>query len=106
MSETTAIELEIGASFQGWPVVVKFAGRLDQLGRVVEKLESAGLRPAGRDTPAPKARRERVEPAYRPDGVACCPKHQKPLREGAYGLHCTAKDAEGKNGYCDLKFAE
>lgn len=104
-------QITISGVCQGWPVQVAFTGKLEQLPAYLQRLAAAGITPApvadptGQTQPA-RPKQPRVEPLYKPDGTPCCPKHQKPLREGSYGLHCTAKDPEGKNGYCDLKFAE
>lgn len=108
MAESSApVDLEIGASFNGWPITVRCAVRLEQLGAVVKRLEAAGLTPAAQGgTHAPRPKAPRVEPFYDGDGTACCPKHQKPLKQGQYGPYCSAKDPEGKNGYCGLRFSE
>jgi hypothetical protein len=93
--------ITISGLCQGWPIAISFTGKLTDLPAYLERLAAAGITPAGA---APQKRRQAVEPIYQPDGTPCCPKHERPLREGQYGLHCTAKDPEGKNGYCDLKF--
>jgi hypothetical protein len=106
--ETT---ITIHAAIEGWPIDVACRGKLEQLPAALARLTAAGLTPAqpstsaGQQKPA-KPRQERVEPIYLASGEACCPTHKKPLKEGQYGLFCTAKDPEGKNGYCSLKFAE
>lgn len=92
--------------YHGVPVAIEHVGDVTSVEALVDKLlaRAGWAAPSKGGTHPP--RRERVEPLYQPDGTPCCPTHKKPLREGAYGLHCTAKDPEGKNGYCDLRFAE
>jgi hypothetical protein len=98
--------IAIHATFNGWPVTITFTGKLEQLPSYLERVSAAGLQPAATQAAqaAPRAKRETVEPFYKPDGTPCCPKHQKPLKQGQYGLYCSAKDPEGKNGYCSLRF--
>jgi hypothetical protein len=62
--------------------------------------------PAGQGVNTPRGKPKRPalpEPWYQPDGTACCPWHQRPLKEGRYGLYCPSK-AEGEQandkGYC------
>jgi hypothetical protein len=97
-------QITINGICQGWPIAISFTGKLEQLPGYLERLSAAGVTPAVAAPAAPQRRQKPVEPYYQPDGTPCCPKHLKPLREGHYGLHCTAKDPEGKNGYCSLKF--
>jgi hypothetical protein len=64
---------------------------------------------AARQTPPAstngKAKAERVEPVYLEDGTPMCPTHGKELKEGKWGLFCSAKDKD-TGEYCKLKFAE
>lgn len=43
---------------------------------------------------------------YNDAGEACCPQHERPLKEGRWGYYCSAKDERGKNGYCTFKIKE
>jgi hypothetical protein len=104
-------QITIHAALEGWPVDVAYRGKLEQLPAALQRLSAAGLTPYAPNAPTShqqpaKPRQERVEPIYMASGEPCCPIHKRPLREGQFGLHCTAKDPEGKNGYCSLKFAE
>jgi hypothetical protein len=56
-------------------------------------------------TPARKAA-ERVQATYNSAGEPCCPKHNRALKEGQYGLYCPAKDDTTERGYCALKFKD
>jgi hypothetical protein len=104
--EPSGATVTIHARYGDWPIDVTYRGKIDQLQAAIDRLAAAGLTPACPTAAlaAPQRAKRSVEPIYQPDGTPCCPTHQKPLREGRYGLHCTAKDPEGKNGYCDLRF--
>jgi hypothetical protein len=99
-------------TIDGFPTEVCFTGSIDQLLSVTKRLRELGgtptIAPAGGNTPARKPS-VRVEPAYQPDGTACCPVHRKPLSEGRYGLFCPSR-AEGEHanpkGYCNIRFTE
>ena len=112
----TKITIEIAPD--GLHVTAEYTGLLDSIPAAVERLQRAGVlelvrqsrpSPAPSATPAAGQQRkpaERVEPAYKPDGTPCCPKHHKPLKTGQWGLFCPAKDDTTERGYCSLKFAE
>lgn len=99
--------ITIHAQLDGWPIDVAYHGRIEQLPAALQRLSAAGLTPPT-PTASPaspqRAPRAKVEPKYNHAGDPCCPVHHKPLKEGQYGLYCSAKDPEGKNGYCSLKF--
>ena len=57
-------------------------------------------------TGQPQAKGERVEPLYQPDGTPCCPVHKKHVKEGQWGLYCSAKDEAAPRGYCALRFVQ
>jgi ERF superfamily len=44
-------------------------------------------------------------PTAAPSGDAAdqCPKHHRDWKLGTYGYYCSAKDPDGRNGYCDQK---
>jgi hypothetical protein len=81
---------------------------------LVERLrEVAGLEPLPGLASGPQAsgsgRAEgkpaelRQSPTYNADGDPCCPVHRKPLKEGRYGLYCSAKAEPpigSEKGYC------
>jgi hypothetical protein len=110
------LTITVKATIDGFPTEVCFTGSIDQLLSVTKRLRELGatptIAPAATHT-APlgnsKAKAERVEPVYQPDGTACCPVHRKALSEGRYGLYCPSK-AEGEHagpkGYCNIRFAE
>jgi hypothetical protein len=98
------VELDIAGIFEGYEITVHYRGRLEQLPTVVKRLQAAGVQPSERVSPAARPKRLVLpEPWYQPDGTACCPWHQRPLKEGRYGLYCASK-AEGEQandkGYC------
>jgi hypothetical protein len=105
----------ITISYKGVPVAVTVE---DASAVAVEKLVDSLLArdgwaapvPNGGNTPVPSPQRQArtqrpalPEPWYKPDGTPCCPWHQRPLKEGRYGLYCPSK-AEGEQandkGYC------
>jgi hypothetical protein len=106
--ETT---ITIHAALEGWPIDVAYRGRLEQLPAALARLTAAGLTPAQPSTttshqqPA-TPRKAKVDPIYQPDGTPCCPTHKRPLKQGQFGLYCSAPDPEGKNGYCSIRFSE
>jgi hypothetical protein len=108
------ITIEVGPL--GLTVRCEYSGSLASIPAAIERLKQAGVVElvSGARHTAPlgngKAKAERVEPVYQPDGTPCCPVHRKPLSEGRYGLYCPAKAKPGEEqndkGYCNLKFAE
>lgn len=102
--------------FSGIHFEVCFSGQVDQLPALAKRLVALGAEPvsAAPTTPAPipngKAKAERVDPIYKPDGSACCPVHKRTLSDGAHGLYCSAKatadQVADKKGYCGLRFTE
>lgn len=49
-------------------------------------------------------RKPQDPPHYAPDGTPCCPKHPtKPLKQGNYGLYCSART---ETGFCDFTFKD
>lgn len=95
--------IAIKARVDGFDCDITYTGSIEGLLKVTARLRELGAEPTIAPAPASK-KSTKVQPEYLPDGTPICPTHRKPLREGSYGLHCTAKDPAGKNGYCDLKF--
>lgn len=77
--------------------------QLDQLATRLEQAAAQPQRPAGR---AAQRHPETGSVYYNDAGDACCPQHERPLKEGRYGLYCSAKDPNGKNGYCNFRMKE
>ena len=112
--QRTTIRIEVAPD--GLRISVEYTGTLGSIPAAVERLRAAGVldlvatsRPSGQaSAPAQQARKpaERLEPAYKPDGTPCCPKHHKPLKTGQWGLFCPAKDDTTERGYCSLKFID
>lgn len=115
MSETTTsprrtIDMVIHGVADGYHVEFALSLAIDDLPVALARLRAAGVDPtpstlAGATRPTSPARAPRVTPTYSGDGPPICPTHGKPLREGRFGLYCSAPDPDGKNGYCSLKFA-
>lgn len=111
--EPQPVKMVVHAEQDGWPIDVELTIGLDKLPAALARLTRAGLTPRqiaavpSGQKPA-RARQERIEPIYTPSGDPCCPTHKRPLKQGQYGLYCSAKDdgPDSKNGYCGLKFAE
>jgi len=110
------VSICIEASPAGVTVRVDYIGTLGSIPAAVERLRSAGIldlvsaaRPATATAPLggtpARTPTQRVEPVYQPDGSACCPVHKRVLKEGKYGLYCSAKDRE-TDEYCNLKFKD
>ena len=111
-----AIAITIELAPDGLHIHCAYQGTLASIPAAVKRLQDAGLlelvnthRVALAAAPA-KAKIERVEPYYKPDGTACCPIHKSPLSQGQYGLYCSAKakpgEAQNAKGYCSLKFVD
>jgi hypothetical protein len=84
---------------QEWVAAGKQLRGLVQLDQLATRLEQAATQPAQR----PQARKQHDLAGsvyYDGEGRACCPQHEKPLKEGKFGYFCSAKDPQGKNGYC------
>ena len=100
----------------GLHITAEYLGTLGSIPAAVKRMIDAGLLElvaTHRATPAApsassgaKPKAQRVTPEYDAGGVACCPKHKKPLREGKFGLFCPTKDDSTERGYCTLKFTE
>lgn len=107
--ETT---ITIRAQLDGWPVDVAYRGKLEQLPAAIARMQAAGLAPATNPPEAHQkpaaARKGKTQPEYSPSGDPCCPIHKRPLKQGQYGLYCSAKDDSdtSRNGYCGLRFSE
>ena len=65
------------------------------------KLDGQPIGPAARH-PHP----QRGDIYYDESGAPSCPVHERPLKQGRYGWDCSAKDPNGKNGYCDFRAKE
>lgn len=108
-------------------LVFEMKGRIEEIERHCIALERRGYSPCissdnpfntAAKTPAAPAEKPRVvsgnnetvAPWYNQDGEACCPVHHRVLKEGRYGLFCSAigrhGDAVNAKGYCALKFTD
>jgi hypothetical protein len=101
-----ALPITVAAELDGWPVDLEFSIAPARLSAALARLGELGYTPR-QMTPvgaAGKASKPKIDPVYQPDGTACCPVHLRPLKEGRYGLYCTAKDdgPDNKNGYCSF----
>lgn len=103
------IQMTIHAVLNGFPVDIAFTGSIEQLVPVSKRLVELGAQPmasAPLGGVARKPAQPRVEPGYSLDGSPVCPKHDKHLKQGQYGLYCPAKDDSTERGYCNLKFKD
>src|SRR6266545_2595404 len=97
-----SIKIEVAPD--GLHIVVEYTAPLASIPAAVERLRAAGIldlvatckAPQAAPAAAQRAKVERVEPIYQPDGTPCCPTHHKPLSEGQYGLYCSAKAKPGE----------
>jgi hypothetical protein len=105
------LTITVHATIDGFPTEVCFSGSIDQLLGVTKRLRELGAAPTivpaapVQTTPARKPA-ERVQATYNGAGEPCCPKHNRALKEGQYGLYCSAKDDSTERGYCALKFKD
>ena len=78
---------------------------LTQLDALATRLEAVTKQPTA--TPQTRQRApERDSIYYDAQGQACCPVHEKPLKQGKFGWFCSCKDPNGRNGYCDYRAKE
>ena len=105
------ISIEIAPD--GLHITAEYLGTLGSIPTAVKRLVDAGLvelvnthRAAPIATNTRQKPAQRVQAEYSSAGEACCPKHKKPLKEGKFGLYCSAKDDSTERGYCALKFVE
>src|SRR5215216_7989338 len=86
----------------GLHVRCEYTGAISTIPAAIERLRAAGvleLVSAAARVASPvqthaarKPAQPRVDPAYNSAGEPCCPKHNRTLKEGQYGLYCSAKD--------------
>jgi hypothetical protein len=122
MSDTHELEGRFWAKFGGvlfgqarkpqtadeWIQAGKQLRGLSDLEALAQRLETAANKPVAA-AQRPQARRNTSQDGdvfYNGEGVACCPMHEKPLKEGRWGWYCSSKDPNGKNGYCDVRVKE
>lgn len=106
-TEPLETDYTITGCYAGYPVTIEVRGNLAALPRLVERMRALGVEPAAAAPQKPAQRAQQAaEPRYADDGTACCPWHQKPLKEGRYGLYCPSR-AEGEHandkGYCTFQ---
>lgn len=98
-SRKSNITIAIHGMYDNYPIVITFTGSPAQIPIAVRRLQELGI-----TTPLMKAAKKK-EPPLVIDGKLCCPIHHKPLRQGRFGLYCTAP-GDGKNGYCTYTWKE
>jgi hypothetical protein len=108
------LTITIRARIDGFDTEICFTGAADQLLAVTKRLREIGAEPVSAPASTlpksslvslPTSKAKRVEPVYLEDGTPMCPTHGKELKEGKWGLFCSAKDKD-TGEYCKLKFAE
>lgn len=104
------LTITVHCRVNGFDTELCFSGQVEQLDAITKRLASLGAEPAATapiSTMVEKPRKaaQRVQPAYNDAGEACCPVHNRALKEGKWGLFCSAKDQESGE-YCRLKFTE
>ena len=105
------ISIEIAPD--GLHITAEYLGTIGSIPAAIKRLVDAGLvelvhghRIAPIATSTRQKAAQRVTPEYSSAGEPCCPRHKKPLKEGKFGLYCSAKDDSTERGYCALKFVE
>jgi hypothetical protein len=112
MSEEKQANITIEIAPDGLHIRCEYTGAISTIPAAVERLRAAGIldlvKPATHTAPLGAARKaaERTTPTYNGAGEPCCPKHNRALKEGQYGLYCPAKDESTERGYCALKFKD
>ncbi len=98
---TTTITIE--GVYEGYVITVTFHGRVEQVPEAVQRLQAMGVQPVPAatvskgETDASAERSDRADlpsPSFTPDGVPCCPIHQREMRQGRWGWYCPAKDGD------------
>lgn len=107
--------IAITVSASGLSITAEYTGTLGSIPAAIERLKAAGVlelvrAPEPVPISQPRAKKERVAPAYDGNGDPICPVHRKPLAEGRYGMYCPAKAKAGEEqndkGYCAIRFSE
>lgn len=101
--------ITIHAMLDGFAVDLNFTGAMDTLPVALQRLRELGGEPTSWNSskieqPARKPA-QRTTPAYDGNGTALCPVHRRELKEGKWGMYCSARDQE-TGEYCKLKFTE
>lgn len=105
--------------YHGAPVSFGYAPEDDvQIHDIEQRIDTLLKREGWTGAPQPaasvagngKRKATYVDPEYDRNGDPICPVHGKVLKQGDYGLYCSAKAKEGEEanakGYCALKFKE
>jgi len=104
------LTITISCTIGGFLTEVCFSGQLDQLEAITRRLRDLGASPAGVHQVSPAAAAptrkagEKVTPLYNGDGEPMCPVHKRVLKQGKWGMYCSAKGED--ETYCNLKFHE
>jgi len=83
---------------------VTFTAHVEQLPAVAARLVALGATPVQPTTAAAPVRKagEKVSPEWNGAGEAMCPVHKRILKQGKWGMYCSAKGED--ETYCNLKF--
>ncbi len=92
----------VDALCEGFTVHLPIEVAPAKLPAVLQRLKSLGIEPA--PIPGIKPKVKPVQPAYNGEGDPMCPEHKRVLKEGKWGLYCSARGNDGE--YCKLKFKE
>jgi len=106
--------ISLTAGPAGITVTVEWTGPLSGIPAAIERLRAAGVLelvtpPKGTAAAAPygatpRKAGEKVSPEWNGAGEAMCPVHKRILKQGKWGMYCSAKGED--ETYCNLKFAE
>jgi hypothetical protein len=109
------LTITIKCRIDNFDTEICYTGDIERLLQVTQRLRAMGAEPVSAPAATPaatngaaspaKSKAKRVEPVYLEDGTPMCPTHGKELKEGKWGLFCSAKDKD-TGEYCKLKFAE
>jgi hypothetical protein len=119
MSSTTdrpAVDITVIGQCEGFTVEISLSLPIAQLREACRRLQAAGVQPLPLAASAPSTNGKpkgpaapKVQPYYNDQGDPCCPVHSRPLKEGTYGLYCSARaegEAANEKGYCKLRFLD
>jgi hypothetical protein len=95
----------IACSCEGYNLSVPIEASPAKLPALLKRLRELGIEPVPPASTGAKVKAAKVQPFYDGDGTACCPVHKRELKEGKFGLYCSAKD-KATDQYCNLKFVE
>ncbi len=99
---------------EGYAVTIRLELAAGAIAEAAQRLQALGLSPTPPTRPETPQRgagrvtghKSKQPPIYNDQGAPCCPIHERPLKEGQWGLYCSAKDDSTERGYCAYTWKE